>query len=719
METLGTRVADHDQSAPETDSDLRSYCNSILQPLFFCEPFRNAVLDYSSPPSAVASLRPRVKIRFTPRGPVQPINQKLSSAEVMRRRRAANGQPGPGGVPLRPEDRPDAPEYKKKQAMLKGPILELAYEGTAKPGSGDTTLAALQDIFRTLIEAESRTGVLSPQRFLDVFKSNNESFRNSQHQDAHEFLGLVLNSLISTIDTHSKQLRDAAEHELEQLELKLEASAPASASANANTNANANLNPDPPSSGWVHDIFEGVLTSETRCLTCETASKRDETFLDLSIDLGEHTSVTSCLESFSAEEMLCERNKFHCDRCGSLQEAEKRMKLKRLPRVLALHLKRFKITEDYTTLNKLFHRVVYPSQLRLFNTTEDAADPDRVYELYAVVIHIGPQAAQGHYVVVIKTREWGWLLFDDEMVEPVDKEFVNNFFGGRPGQPCAYVLFYQEIDIDAFAATQESTERDGQADAPAPVPAPASASASAAPIANGTASKESFGSRLNGHRKKLSADQNGAAAPGGAATEAGATAEQPATLSVPPTPLSTTFGMVTRKVRKERKTDAAVAAGAAAEKLARKAADNEKRDSKLKAKAAEHREHGNGATTDSPDAPLCPENGASAEEEGVASAPVSASADLSSAGPGGLLSRSQRGSKLMGRRGFGFLSHKNERAVAEAPVTNQTPVEEGLQPTDLPPDPRIENPEGERERLLDRIGIRLGKKKSTHVLSSA
>ena len=76
--------------------------------------------------------------------------------------------------------------------------------------------------------------------------------------------------------------------------------------------------------------------------------------------------------------MLCERNKFHCDRCGGLQEAEKRMKIKRLPKILALHLKRFKYTEDLQRLQKLFHRVVYPYHLRLFNTTDDAEDPDRL-----------------------------------------------------------------------------------------------------------------------------------------------------------------------------------------------------------------------------------------------------------------------------------------------------------------------------------------------------
>ncbi|KAK3364958.1 hypothetical protein B0T24DRAFT_670448 [Lasiosphaeria ovina] len=48
---------------------------------------------------------------------------------------------------------------------------------------------------------------------------------------------------------------------------------------------------------------------------------------DLSIDLEEHSSVTSCLQNFSAKEMLYERNKFHCDHCGGLQEAESRHRM--------------------------------------------------------------------------------------------------------------------------------------------------------------------------------------------------------------------------------------------------------------------------------------------------------------------------------------------------------------------------------------------------------
>ena len=388
-------------------------------------------------------------------GAVSPATKAkgLSAAEAIKRRQAINaGQNVPTSPGQRPEDKPDSPEYKKKHAMLAGPILELTYENASSYGMEESTFTALKDIFMALIANPSRSGVLSPQRFLEIFKRDNEMFRTSMHQDAHEFYGLVLNAVITNVEANAQRLREIEpprnDDTLGQSVKNAVASVAHAMGLSAGTRS--------PGTGWVHEIFEGVLTSETRCLTCEAASQRDETFLDLSIDLEEHSSVTSCLRKFSAEEMLCERNKFHCDHCGGLQEAEKRMKIKRLPKVLALHLKRFKYTEDMTRLQKLFHRVVYPYHLRMFNTTDDAQDPDRLYELYAVVVHIGGNAYHGHYVSVIKTQDRGWLLFDDEMVEPVDKHYVRNFFGDKPGMACAYVLFYQETTEEAMRKEQEA-----------------------------------------------------------------------------------------------------------------------------------------------------------------------------------------------------------------------------------------------------------------------
>lgn len=374
----------------------------------------------------------------TPRTPA------LEKTDPFAPKKPAGATPSPAAATG--QENKDAWDYQKKVALQAGPHLRLEkgyYDTYDMP---ESLFTVLKDLFEAIIAYQSRIGIITPTKFLEVLRRNHEVFRSNFHQDAHEFLITLLSVVVDEVERYSKTI-SADPQERKGLGLELPALTTTSTKEVKAT------------SSWVHELFEGTLTSETRCLTCENISQRDEAFLDLSVDLEEHSSVTSCLRKFSEEEMLCERNKFHCDKCGGLQEAEKRMKIKRLPRVLALHLKRFKYIEEVNNMRKLFHRVVYPFHLRILNTTDDVEDPDRLYELYAVVVHLGSTPFHGHYVAIIKTQDRGWLLFDDELVLPVDKDYVRNFFGGDPRNPaCAYVLFYQETTEEAVQREQENEE---------------------------------------------------------------------------------------------------------------------------------------------------------------------------------------------------------------------------------------------------------------------
>jgi ubiquitin carboxyl-terminal hydrolase 12/46 len=111
------------------------------------------------------------------------------------------------------------------------------------------------------------------------------------------------------------------------------------------------------------------------------------------------------------------------------------MRVKRLPNILALHLKRFKYMEQYNRHIKVSHRVVFPLELRLFNTvrlskkslvktsltfqyfqSDDAVNPDRMYDLVSVVIHCGSGPNRGHYISIVKSCGL-WLIFDDDIVD--------------------------------------------------------------------------------------------------------------------------------------------------------------------------------------------------------------------------------------------------------------------------------------------------------------
>ncbi|KAL6303936.1 hypothetical protein BKA93DRAFT_701322, partial [Sparassis latifolia] len=294
------------------------------------------------------------------------------------------------------------------------------------PPTPPTLLSALRSLFLYISRNPADRGTVAPRAFIEKLREVNELFRGSMHQDAHEFLNFLLNRIVEEMDDDRR-------------------SGLVSGNAIGNGNGHAYANDTNPS-GEDRECFvlRGVLTSETRCLTCETVSSRDESFLDLSIDIEQNSSVTACLRQFSASEMLCQKNKFFCDSCCDLQEAEKRMKIKKLPNVLALHLKRFKYQEDLGKYIKLTYRVAFPMELRLFNTVDDADDPDRLYELFAIVVHIGNGPHHGHYVTIIKAHG-AWMLFDDDSVETIKESEISKYFG-ECNCGSAYVLYYQAVD---------------------------------------------------------------------------------------------------------------------------------------------------------------------------------------------------------------------------------------------------------------------------------
>ncbi|KAJ6779894.1 hypothetical protein PWT90_08592 [Aphanocladium album] len=666
------------------------YCNSIVQALFHSEHFREGVLNYPSlsptdTPNG-APYKPNVTIRppVTPAAPATPQKQpKLSTSQVLKQRQAINsGQPIPGQQPVKPEDKPDTPEYKKKQAMLKGPILELAQENRVPFGMDECTFTGLKDIFMAVNQSNSRTGVLSPQRFLEIFKRDNEMFQSSNHQDAHEFLRLVLTDVIASVDNHAKRIQD--EIGTNGVTNGLSDSLHNALSAGLQNGSPYNS----PGTGWVHDVFEGIVTSETKCLTCETASQRDQTFLDLSIALDEHTSVTSCLRKFSAEEMLCERDKFQCDHCGGLQEAEKRMKVKKLPKVLTLHLNRFKYTEDYSRVQKLFHRVVYPYHLRMFHTADEAEDPDRLYELYAVIVHIGGNGYHGHYVSIIKTKDRGWLLFDDEMVEPVDKHFVRNFFGDKPGMATAYLLFYQETTFEKVRAEQEAEGREE-----------VRLATEAANIAHEESDKADDNplSRQKTQPTPVLPDQDSMSSLAHAKTAPDSIAQSPnpSQASVPPTPvIPSTLSPAKSKEelkREKKEREAAEKAARQQEKDDLKVRDKEMREQERKRREqaisliqarrqeADQLEKVMQASKKS----AAKEEDARKKEEGT------------NGGAFGFLDRSKRGSKSGSRKAFGLFG-KDRNGDDEAVVNGDSP---------------------EKEKSRGRLSMGLGRKKSTNLLS--
>lgn len=81
---------------------------------------------------------------------------------------------------------------------------------------------------------------------------------------------------LSSIATFTNKIMFPAERN--QSTLKLQKTTGSGDSVTCNGTVPQNNEPT-----WVHEIFQGTLTSETRCLNCETVSSKDEHFFDLQV----------------------------------------------------------------------------------------------------------------------------------------------------------------------------------------------------------------------------------------------------------------------------------------------------------------------------------------------------------------------------------------------------------------------------------------------------
>ena len=161
-------------------------------------------------------------------------------------------------------------------------------------------------------------------------------------QDAHEFLNFLINHINESLVAEQNQSsgkgnqKNAANGNIAGVEINPSLNSGGSQRTSNNgipmsvNNSSSNISNSGSSSDgggqgktytWINEIFQGILVSETRCLNCETVTSKDEDFFDLSIDVEQNTSITSCLRNFSNTETLCSDNKFKCDSCSTYQEA--------------------------------------------------------------------------------------------------------------------------------------------------------------------------------------------------------------------------------------------------------------------------------------------------------------------------------------------------------------------------------------------------------------
>lgn len=269
---------------------------------------------------------------------------------------------------------------------------------------------SIDNIFQNFYTSESHEGFgMSNLLITAWFKK--KSLAGFQEQDAHEFWQILLNEFHTDYERIMHNIQQPVPKDCQCI---------------------------------THTTFSGELQSSIKCGSCDSITKTIDPVIDFSLEIRnkkhstKQLSLYDCLDLFTSEEKLDVM--YTCQNCGDKSKATKSLKIKTLPPVLSIQLKRFEHNLVSDQFLKIETSVKVPLFLNLTKYCEhsslsdnDEIDSNKVYQLFAAVCHIG-SVNTGHYIVMIKNGNGEWFKFDDSIVTLINQETVID--------SNAYLLFY-------------------------------------------------------------------------------------------------------------------------------------------------------------------------------------------------------------------------------------------------------------------------------------
>ncbi len=152
--------------------------------------------------------------------------------------------------------------------------------------------------------------------------------------------------------------------------------------------------------------------------------------LSLGLDKQKYTSVNDLLNIYFEPELMDGDNMYFNDKTKEKEEVFKDLKIKKLPKILCIHLKRFT-----NNLKKIRKGIEFDTELNLNKYTINN-NLNYHYELFGLVMHSGGFGG-GHYYVNIKNMNKNWYNYNDTNVKQIDITKINKSH--------IYCLFYRLI----------------------------------------------------------------------------------------------------------------------------------------------------------------------------------------------------------------------------------------------------------------------------------
>ncbi|CAF0902184.1 unnamed protein product [Adineta steineri] len=194
-------------------------------------------------------------------------------------------------------------------------------------------------------------------------------------------------------------------------------------------------------------IFGINLKSEINCMNCSNKTSQENYEAIWSIPIVSHTNLEAALIAFCKPQQLANEDSFDCLKCKAHVSASQSLKLNQTSPIIIIHLKRFIYDTQAQTIRKIKNFISYPELLDIHPyihkdmlqlDNENYKFTDFIYQLYAVLVHLGETANNGHIFSYVQAPDTRWYKANDESVTPVNLDSVlaeNN----------SYMLFYTRV----------------------------------------------------------------------------------------------------------------------------------------------------------------------------------------------------------------------------------------------------------------------------------
>jgi ubiquitin carboxyl-terminal hydrolase 22/27/51 len=241
----------------------------------------------------------------------------------------------------------------------------------------------------------------------------------------------------------------------------------ASEKTNSITNGSAMSSKDAQCVCFFHKVFYGRYNSQITCDTCHTVSSREDEFSSIPLDFKKQArkkkkaaaaenlkiaipTLYECLKTYTTPEPLSPEQ-YNCNECNTRRSASKHTRIRKLPAILCVHVKRFggkQLSTGVFLQEKYEGKLEFPLHLDMGPYTTRAPpatnganghggkadkEKDYLYDLDCVVVHQGEKAQNGHYFAFCR-QDNKWFRYDDEIVSATTTEDVL--------RQEAYLLFY-------------------------------------------------------------------------------------------------------------------------------------------------------------------------------------------------------------------------------------------------------------------------------------